>query len=195
MLNEGFYNRDELSAIGFTEIGNDVLVSRKVSFYQLTGKIGDNSRIDDFAIVKGNVEIGRFVHISAYCIIAAIQGKVTFEDCSGLSSGVAVYTASDDYRAPVLNNPTVPEQFTKSITGDVFFGIGSLVGAHSVVLPNTIIGDGASIGAFSLVRGTVGEGDILVARGAGVQVKGNRDARIIRGLRDDLVRQTLGKLP
>ena len=121
-------------------------------------------------------------------MVAAVRGRVTFEDCAGLSSGVAVYTASDDYRAPALNNPTVPEEFCRSIYGDVYFGVGSLIGAHSVVLPNTRVSDGASVGAFALVHGTIGEGDIVVATGgARLAVTGNRDAAQIRALRDRLV--------
>jgi acetyltransferase-like isoleucine patch superfamily enzyme len=188
MRSDGFYERDELFSLGFREVGTDVSVSRKASFYGLNAAIGDHSRIDDFVILKGKIKIGRFVHISAYCMLAATYGQIVFNDCAVLASGVSVYGASDDYRASVLSSSTVPERFKRTITGDVNFGVGCIVGAHSVVLPNSVIEDGASIGAFALVKGLVPEGAVVVATERNqLRVTGNRDAARIRALRDQLV--------
>ncbi len=189
MRDETFYERDELLDLGFQEVGREVLVSRKASFYHLRGTIGDHSRIDDFSILKGNIHIGRFVHISAYCMVAAAHGKVVFKDYSGSAYRVSVYTASDDYQASVLNNPTVPAGFTRTISGNVTFGIGCIVGAHSVVLPNSIIGDGTSIGAFTLIHISIAAGDIVVpAATVPFRLVGNRNPAHIRELWDKLVR-------
>jgi dTDP-4-amino-4,6-dideoxy-D-glucose acyltransferase len=186
---EGFFERHELLDMGFKEVGREVLVSRKVSCYCLNATIGDHSRIDDFSILKGNIHIGRFVHISAYCMVAAVHGQVVFKDCAGLACRVSVYTGSDDYRASVLNNPTVPASFTRTISGNITFGIGCLVGAHSVVLPNSIIGDGASIGAFTLIHSSIAAGDVVVSMATPpLHVVGNRNPAHIRRLRDELVR-------
>ena len=187
----GLYSRSALLDRGFRHVGEDVRVSRLAVFHQCAGaSIGDCSRIDDFAILKGPVEIHRFVHISSFCTISAVGGRVLFRDCSTLSAGVSVFTASDDFRSATLNNPTVPDEFKQVIRGDVLFGIGSLIGAQCVVLPGTSVGDGTSVGALSLIRGSLPDGQILVSAAAtGLHLKGTRDAAAIRALAAAVVEQ------
>lgn len=187
MADDGFYLPDELPALGFREVGAGVQVSRKACFYHFSGTIGDHSRIDDFVMLKGRVDIKRHVHISAYCMISAMGGPVLFEDCSTLSCRVSVYTASDDYRASVLNNPTVPERFKRVIAGGVRFGIGCIVGAHTLILPNASLGDGCSVGAFALVDRPIAEGEIVISTAARLEGRGYRDVEHIRALRDEVI--------
>lgn len=67
-----FYSTDELSKIGFKHIGNNVLLSKKTSIYGVENiSIGDNTRIDDFCILSGNITIGNYVHIAAFCSLFA----------------------------------------------------------------------------------------------------------------------------
>lgn len=156
-----FYSVDELKNLGATHVGRDVKISRLARFYGFKGRIGDFSRIDDFAIIKGAVDIGAHVHISSYCLVSGVGGTVAMNDFSGLSAHCAVYTASDDYSAPFLSNPTVPPEHTKSHKGDVVLGIGALVGAHCIILPRTTIADYATIGALCVIKGMVAVGDVV----------------------------------
>lgn len=115
--------------------------------------IGDNVRIDDFCCLVGGqkgINIGSFVHIAFFCIIIG-NGGVTLKDFSGLSSRVALYSATDDYSGSSLTNPTIPEEFLNVKCGEITLEKHAIVGTNSTVLPNVTIGEGSSIGAHSLV--------------------------------------------
>lgn len=68
-----FYSKEELQNIGFKKIGENVLISKKASIYSPQNIIiGNHVRIDDFTILSGEIEMGDYVHISAY---VALYGK------------------------------------------------------------------------------------------------------------------------
>ena len=115
--------------------------------------IANNVRIDGFSTIigSGNVEIGNYVHISPYCLIAA-RGGVKLKDFSGLSSGVRIYTTSDDYSGLFLTNPTVPANYTNVDMKEVVVDRHVIVGSNSVILPGVHIGEGTAVGALTLVR-------------------------------------------
>lgn len=185
-----FYDRDELITLGFRTVGDNCHISKKVSFYAIDGFIGNHVRIDDFCVLKGKIEIGSYVHIASFSLVTGVGGLVRFKDCSALSSGVHIYTASDNYSAPTLSNPTVPREMTQTISGDVEIGVGVVIGAHSVILPSTKIHDGASVGALSIVIGEISHGDVMISPGTrAVKVK-ERDTATIINLANKLLGST-----
>lgn len=155
-IKTSFYSEAELKAIGFKGFGRNVLISRKASFYNPEEMFfGNNVRIDDFCILSGKISVGSYVHIAAYCGLFGRYG-ITFKDFSGLSSRISIYTYSDDYLGRCLTNPMVPEEFrTKPNIGPVALEKHALIGCGSVILPNSLIEEGASVGALSLVKGTL----------------------------------------
>ena len=161
-----FFDADELKALGFGAVGRDIQISRKCSFYQISGCIGDNVRIDDFCIFKGHVEIGSYVHIAAFCSVSGAFAKVELKDFCTLSNRVSIFTGSDDYAADTLNNSQVPEEFTTIHKGPVVIGQAVLIGAHSVILPDVTIGDAASVGAMAIVAKSIAPGEMARATGA-----------------------------
>ena len=149
----GYLSKRELSKLNFLSLGNGVLISELASLHKTElMAIGDNSRVDDFCAVSGNVHIGRNVHISVHCSITASSEWAIFEDFSGLAMGCHVFTSSDDYSGASMTNPTVPIEYRKPKHGAVRIGRHVIVGATSVVFPGVIIADGCSIGAFSMVN-------------------------------------------
>ena len=173
-------NRDELLALGFQQVGNHVRVSRKASFHQMSGTLGDHTRIDDFSVLTGAVHLGRYVHIAPFCFLGASAAPITLRDGSGLSSHCALYTASDSYQSNDLSNPTVPASLRHLTSGPITLGLGVIVGAHSTLLPNVTVGDAASIGAHCLVYRNIPEGAICVSGGRKIEITGQRDATKIR---------------
>ena len=147
-------NREAIEKMGFAEIGSNVLISEKATFYNCNKiKLGDNCRIDDFCVVaagEGGVNIGRFVHIAVGSTLIG-TGNITLSDFSGLSSRVAIYSSSDDYSGAFMTNPTVPQQFTNVKHADVYLGKHVIVGSGSVILPGVRLEEGVAIGALSLV--------------------------------------------
>ena len=151
----GFLSVEQIENLQLRSVGSNVKISDKASLYNCGDiSIGDNSRIDDFCLIsagKGGIEIGRYVHISAYTSIVG-QGRVIMEDFSGLSNKVAVFSSSDDFRDGMLTNPTVPDEFRSLIHEDVHLHKHVVVGAGSVLLPGSVIGEGTSVGALALVH-------------------------------------------
>jgi dTDP-4-amino-4,6-dideoxy-D-glucose acyltransferase len=147
-----FYDRDELEKFNFKSLGENVFISRKTSIYSPHKiSIGDNVRIDDFCILSGEINIGRYVHIAAYCGLFAGETGIEIEEFAGLSSKVSIYAISDDYSGEFMTNPMVPMIYRKIKAAKVFIGKHSIVGAGSVVLPGAQLNEGTAIGAMSLV--------------------------------------------
>lgn len=147
-----FMTEAEVSAMGFKSIGVGVKLSSKASYYDCEKiSIGDYSRIDDFCLISGSVDIGKNVHLAAYCNVAGGEKGVFFSDFSGLAYGCQVFSQSDDYSGRSLTNPTIPEQFKYVTRKPVYIGRHVIVGACSIVMPGVSLAEGCSIGAMSMV--------------------------------------------
>jgi acetyltransferase-like isoleucine patch superfamily enzyme len=148
-----YLTEPQLKAIGFKSLGRNVKISDKASIYNADQiAIGDNSRIDDFCVISGNIKIGRNVHIAPYCLVAGGEQGITFEDFSGLAYQVQVFTQSDDYSGLTMTNPTIPTEYKKEAKKSVLIGRHSIVGAGSIIMPGVTLKEGTSVGAMSLVR-------------------------------------------
>ncbi|MBV8184704.1 MAG: hypothetical protein JOY76_08450 [Hyphomicrobiales bacterium] len=175
-----FYAPEELRALGCESVGRRTQVSRLARFYGFQGRLGDHTRIDDFVILKGRVDLGSLVHISSYCLLGGTEGTITFGDLSTTAAYVGIYTASDDYSSPLLTNSVVPEDLKRGITGDVSVGKGVVIGAHCVVLPKAAIGDYATIGATCIVNGDYAPGCVYVTGSGRPRLVGKRNVDSIK---------------
>jgi galactoside O-acetyltransferase len=147
-----FLTRDQLVAMSFRSLGDNVLISDKAAIYgadKMT--ISTNVRIDDFTVLSGCITIGRNVHISIFCNVAGGTEGVVFEDFAGLSPSCHVFTESDDYSGRAMTNPTVPHQYRRETKRPVRLGRHCIVGTNSLVLPGVSLGEGCAIGAMSMV--------------------------------------------
>ena len=150
-----YLNLQQLLDLNFAHLGNDVLISDKASVYNPESiSIGDNSRIDDFCGISGNLSIGRTVHITPQCLLAGgdINPGLVINDFATLAYGVKVFTQSDDYHGYSMTNSTVPKVFKNELKASVVIGRHAIIGAGCIVLPGVYISDGTSIGANSLVN-------------------------------------------
>lgn len=149
---DSFYSEEELASFGFKSVGNNVKLSRKASIYSPGNiSIGNNVRIDDFCILSGTIIIGSNIHISAYVALYGAMG-IIIEDYSGISPKSIVYSAMDDFSGDYLIGPIHPDGTTNVAGGMVRICKYSQIGSNSVVFPNLTIGEGAVIGACSLVN-------------------------------------------
>ncbi len=151
-MENSFYSAKELEAIGFKSFGENVLLSKKASFYgESEISFGSNIRVDDFCILSGRITIGNYVHIGAGSYLFGGEKGITFDDFSGCSPHVCIYATSDDYSGKSLTNPTVPDRFRNLNEGPVIIEKYVIIGAGSVLLPSVIVREGSAIGALSLV--------------------------------------------
>lgn len=149
----GYLTQAEMKSLGFRSIGTEVKVSSKASVYNPEMiDIGDYSRIDDYCVLSGRIEIGRNVHIAPQCLVAGGEKGVFFGDFSGLAYQVQVFSQSDDYSGASMTNPTVPDIYKKETKKAVFLGRHVIVGSGSVIMPGVELAEGTSIGALAFVN-------------------------------------------
>lgn len=150
-----FFSETELKGIGFKSYGENVRISRYARIYSpQTITIGNNVRIDDFCVLSGSITIGSHIHISAYVALYGSQG-IFLEDYSGISPRSTIFSAMDDFSGDYLIGPIHKEGTTNVMGGIVKIGKYVQIGCNSVVFPNIEIGEGAVVGACSLVNHNV----------------------------------------
>ncbi len=139
--------------------------------------IGEYTWIDRYAALYGTfgeIKIGKRIHISPNCIISPGEMGLEIEDYVGLSTGCHVYGHT---QAPVKNmrmsGPMVPERYKAVKEGKVRLLKDSFLGTYSIVLPGVTIGEGAVIGAHSIVNKDIPDWSIAV--GCPAKVVGKRD--------------------
>ena len=72
---------------------------------------------------------------------------------STISAGSTIHCASSDYRECSLDLPSVPiEQQFGGVVADIHISDFVTIGAHSCVLPGAVIPEGASFGAYTLIK-------------------------------------------
>jgi acetyltransferase-like isoleucine patch superfamily enzyme len=162
-----FYSEQELADIGFRHYGKNVLISRFARFYSPEKiKIGNNVRIDDFCILSGDISIGSNIHISSYVGMFAANG-IIMEDYTGISPRCTLFSAMDDFSGNYLIGPIHDVECTNVTGGPIIIKRFSQIGANCVVFPNLIIGEGAVVGACSLVTSSLSDWGVF----AGVPAK------------------------
>ncbi|MDR1737609.1 MAG: acyltransferase [Candidatus Symbiothrix sp.] len=162
-----FYTEKELAALGLKSYGKNVLISRKASIYSPEKiSIGSNVRIDDFCILSGEIMLGNYIHIAAYCALYGGFG-IEMQDYSGLSPRCTVFSATDDFSGNFLISPMVDDEKTNVTGGKITIKQYSQIGANCVILPDITVGEGAAVGAMSLVNKNLDEWGIY----AGIPAK------------------------
>ena len=176
MLTGGsFLTEAELCRVGFAQIGRNAKIHSRASIYCPENiSLGHNVRIDDFAVIiaTGKVKLGTHVHIPNFCYLGGTFG-ITLEDFCTLAPGVMIFSSSDDYHGSKLTNPTIPQHFIGGKKGLVTLMRHVIVGAGSVILPGCTLGEGASVGALSLVKGDLSSWSIY----AGVPAQKLKDRK------------------
>lgn len=148
-----FYSLHELNKIGFKKIGENVLISKKVSIYSPQDmSIGNNVRIDDFCILSGKLELASYIHIACYTALFGGNEGIFIGSYSTLSSRVSVYAKTDDYSGEFMTSPMIPDCYTNVISSEVNIEDFVIIGSGCVILPGANIKEGVACGALSLIN-------------------------------------------
>jgi len=138
--------------------------------------IGDYCWIDAYTRIEamlGEVTLGKRIHVAPFSIIAA-RAPVILEDYVGISAGVKIYANSEAPRdGKRMSGPMIPERYKAFYSKPVILRRDSFVGTNSVLLPGAELGEGAVVGANSIVNRSVEPWAIVV--GPSAKVVGRRD--------------------
>lgn len=134
--------------------GKNVIIGKTVRIrYPELVSIGDNCIIDDFTYISAAIELKSNIHIAAGCkIIGGRESAVSIDQYTTLSPGVVLVAGGDDYIGGIAT-PLVPlEVKGDAKIGYIHLGKHCIVGSNTVVLTNVVFGEGAAVGALSLVK-------------------------------------------
>jgi galactoside O-acetyltransferase len=105
--------------------------------------------------MSGRLRLGSYVHIAAYVALYGADAGIEVHDYCGISARCTRYAATDDYLGEGLTGPTIPAQFKCVEEKAVVLQRHVVLGAGCVVLPGAIVGEGSTVGALSLITGTL----------------------------------------
>lgn len=142
-------------AMKFGKMGRNVLIGPRTEIiYPKQITVSDYVFIDKDVTLHalgGRIDIGRRIHIAPGVIISG-QGGVHLGDYSAVGAYARIYSHSE---APVdgkrMSGPMIPESMKGMVTAPVRLEKDSLVATGAVVLPGVTVGEGAIVGANSLV--------------------------------------------
>ena len=158
----------EPKAPGFSRISPDVKLGQGVAIYGFVNlygcEIGEGSRIGTFVEIQKNARIGRRCKISSHTFIC--EGVVIEDECF---VGHGVVFINDLYpRAANLDGSPQSEQDWKVVPTRVCRRAS--IGSGAVILCGVTIGEGAIVGAGSVVTRDVPPG--VIVRGNPARVAG-----------------------
>lgn len=158
----GRYERSEFKSIGRNVIIEDgVLI-----FHPQSISLGDNVYVGHYTILKGyhknEMTIGDNTWIGQDCFLHS-AGGIHIGKSVGIGPGVKILTSVHAERP--LSNPVIHNQLEFA---EVVIGDGCDVGMGAIILPGVHIGQGAIIGAGSVVTKDVEERTIVAGNPAKV---------------------------
>jgi galactoside O-acetyltransferase len=152
----GYYTNEELLLLGFGSLGKNVMISRGVEFANMSNIfIGNNSRIDTFAIVAPSGDaiftIGDHVQICAYTILNGLA-SITLEDFSSVGLHCSILSSSENFEGESLTNATIAKEYLGTISAPIVIKKHVVIATGVTILPGVTIAEGTVVGAHSLVK-------------------------------------------
>jgi len=142
------------------KLGRDVKLSKFINLYGC--EVGDETKIGAFVEIQKNAKIGRRCKISSHTFIC--EG-VTIEDNVFIGHGVTFI--NDSYPRATTTNGNLQTEADWKVEPTVVKR-GASIGSGSTILPNTIIGENAIVGAGSVVTKDVPPNSIVAGNPARV---------------------------
>ena len=117
-------------------------------------EIGDNVRIDAGVIIlasKGYLKLGSHIHLACGSYFLC-GGGIEIQDHCTVSFGSRFVSASDCFDGSALIGPNIPEKYTKVSKKPILMQRLSHVTTGCILLPGSILMEGAVLGASSQLR-------------------------------------------
>lgn len=139
-------------------------------FRNFQGKKIHNTSIGNTTFIDhpGHLVIGNETYIGHHNYIEASQG-IHIEDGCQITDFVSITTHSSHISIRLYGYEFHRvKQHTGYVTGEVRIGKFTFIGPHSVIMPNTNIGKGSIIKAYSFVKGTFPDFSVIAGNPATV---------------------------
>ncbi len=111
-----------------------------------------------FPLERGEVHIGKNVHIAPNCIISGIGGAYVSDDCC-FSAGVKAYSLSHHYRSDdspsdtsIIFGARVADERQYMIEGPIFLDRNVGVALDAVIMPGVSVGANSFVAMKSVVK-------------------------------------------
>ena len=121
----------------------------------------------NFTIKKGEVYLGKNIHIAPFSIISGIGGVHLSDDC-GIGSGSKIYSFSHHYRSDINRSdksinfgPLVEHKRQFMIEGPIFLGENVGIASNSMILPGVSIQKNSFVMLNSVVASSFGENSLI----------------------------------
>jgi len=111
--------------------------------------IGNHVMIDDFALIIAPVTLRDYVHVCAHASLLG-SDEIEMGEFSAIAPGSRIFSGTEDYNT--MATAVVPAPFRNPYRAPVKIGRQVAIGANSVILCGVTIGEGAVVGALSLVK-------------------------------------------
>ena len=157
-----YFTIESLINFGFTKIGKNCKISKKTRFYNVSGSIGNNVRIDDDVVLKGKINLSSNIHLCRGCTLSGGKKGIFIDKFVAISNFVQIFSSTDDYFYPAIPTAVfdskMVKKYCKVISKKINIGKCVLIGSMSVLIPGANIKNFSSVGAFSLVNKTIPSG-------------------------------------
>lgn len=117
-------------------------------------ELADGVRIDDYTKTEGGrgLTIGKYVHIASFVGILG-GGSAELGEYCAIAQGGRLVTGTEQITA--VMTAAAPRELRNTHIGHIVMEPHSFVGVNAVVLPDVVIGEGAVVGAGSVVTKNV----------------------------------------
>jgi len=167
----GYYSEYELKELNFLSLGENVNISKTTQLHNTERiSIGSNVRIDNFCTIvpsdNARIIIGNYVQICAYNFFNG-QADIIVEDYCSIGNFNQFFSSMDDFSGEHLTGAVVPRKLIGTFSKEIIIKKHALIAPSCIILPGVTLGIGTAIGAHSLVKESTQEFSIY----AGVPAK------------------------
>jgi dTDP-4-amino-4,6-dideoxy-D-glucose acyltransferase len=135
------------------KIGEDVFISPLAIIKRPDlCEIGSHNAIDNGVTISTKLQMGDYIHVAPFVVvIGGKESTLILEDFSFVAAGTKVVCGSEDYTGVGLVGPTIPARLRTINYSTVTFKRFSGCGVNCSIMPGVTLGEGAILGANSLL--------------------------------------------
>ena len=139
----------------FRAIGEDVFIDDQAIIKRThLVSFGSHCAVDAGVFITTQASIGSYVHIGPYVsIIGGEHSEILVEDFATIAAGARIICKGEEHLGYGLIGPTIPKEYSdKLIGGSVKIKRYANILTNAVVFPGVTIGEGAVIGANTVMH-------------------------------------------